>query len=85
METTVILNTEELKSTENGLSQTTTDLKTAQSLLDAALKTIEDLKPMCIDTGMSFADRKAKREEEIEALKQALCLLDPEKKESECQ
>ena len=34
---------------------------------------------------MSYAERVAKREAEIEALKSALCMIDPEKKEAECQ
>ena len=30
---------------------------------------LEELKPTCIDTGMSYAERVAKREEEIKALR----------------
>merc|ERR1719330_361394 len=60
------------------------DLGTAQSLLDGALKVLEGLKPTCIDTGMSYADRVAKREEEIAALKKALCILDTESVEADC-
>ena len=44
----------------------------------------EDLKPECVDTGMSAAEKKAKREEEIDALKSALCQLDGEGVEPEC-
>jgi uncharacterized protein YukE len=54
------------------------DLTTAQDLLDAALRTIEDLKPTCIDTGMSFDDRVEKRKQEIAALNEALEILSPE-------
>ena len=43
------------------------------------------LKPMCIDTGMSYKERVEKREEEIEALKGALCQLDAEGVEPSCQ
>jgi len=71
------LDEEDLKTTRNTLEQTMGDLQDAQSLLDAALKVLEDLKPTCIDTGMSYADRLAKREEEVAALKKALCILDP--------
>lgn len=60
-------------------------MKTASKLLDSALKNIEELKPTCIDTGMSYADRVAKREEEIAALKKALCMLDADKVEPDCQ
>jgi chromosome segregation ATPase len=84
-ETTVELSEQDLKSTESAIDMKTGDLTTAQGLLDDALKSVENLKPMCIDTGMSYADRVAKREEEIAALKTALCQLDPEGVESECQ
>lgn len=83
-EMTIELSSEELKSTKTAIEEKMKDLETAQELLDAALKTIEDLKPMCIDTDMSWEERKAKREEEIDALKKALCHLDPDKVEPEC-
>jgi hypothetical protein len=79
------LSEQELEQTKNALEQTTSDLTAAQEMLDSALKAIEDLKPMCIDNGMSYAERVAAREKEIEALKKALCLVDPDKVESECQ
>jgi len=60
------------------------DLKTNQGMMDAAVKTLEDLQQPCVDTGMSYEERKKKREDEMEALKTALCQLDPEKKEAEC-
>ena len=34
-----------------------------------------ELKPTCIDTGMSYEERVARREAEIDALKQALEVL----------
>merc|ERR1740117_1960420 len=34
------------------------------------------LKPMCVDGGETYAERVKKREQEIEALKQAMTLLD---------
>merc|ERR1719265_1927088 len=70
---------------EAGKSQAELDLKAHQKVLDDALKTLEDLKPACVDTGMSYADRVAKREEEIAALKKAMCELDADKVEAECQ
>jgi len=60
------------------------DLKNTQGMMDAAVKTLEDLQQPCVDTGMSYEERKKKREDEMEALKTALCQLDPEKKEAEC-
>jgi hypothetical protein len=61
------------------------DLQTAMDLLDSALKELEELKPTCIDTGMSYKERVAKREEEMKALETALCILDEEGVEPTCQ
>merc|ERR1719473_200629 len=60
------------------------DLRTNQGMMDAAVKTLEDLQQPCVDTGMSYEERKKKREDEIDALKTALCQLDPEGKEDMC-
>ena len=49
-----------------------------QDLLDKSLETLEKLRPACVDTGMSYEERVARREAEIEALKNALCVLDEE-------
>mmetsp|Transcript_90042 Transcript_90042/g.156014 ORF Transcript_90042/g.156014 Transcript_90042/m.156014 type:complete len:685 (-) Transcript_90042:30-2084(-) len=84
-ETKKELNAQDLNTTKVNIEESMTDLTTAQSLLDGALKTLEELKPTCMDSGMSYAERVAKREEEIAALKSALCILDPEKTEAECQ
>jgi len=78
------LDEEESKKTEKAIDEKTSDLETQQKLLDDALKAIEDLKPMCIDTGMSYEDRKTKREEEIAALKKAMCHIDPDGVEPDC-
>jgi len=83
-ETSVQLSKEELETTKNLFEQKTTELSNQQTLLDSALKELEDLKPMCIDTGMSFAERTAKRDEEIAALRKALCILDTNGVETEC-
>jgi hypothetical protein len=71
------LNEEDLEATKNKLVDKMKDLQSAQNLLDAALKTIEELKPACIDTGMSYEDRVAKRKQEIEALNDALDIFTP--------
>jgi len=65
------LDEQDLASTKSAKSQGMKDLKTATDLLDTALKNIEELKPTCIDTGMSYAERVQKREDEIKALKEA--------------
>lgn len=51
-------------------------LTSEQELLDKAIQELLELQPACIDTGMSYEQRMAKREQEQEALKQALCILD---------
>merc|ERR1719379_2807160 len=55
----------DLKNTKVALSEASTDLKDTQKLLDEALKELENLNPQCVDTGMSYAERVAAREEEI--------------------
>jgi len=69
------LDEQDLKSTKTSLETKMADLQTAQKLLDDALKELEGLKPACIDTGMSYKERVAKREEEMKALQKALCIL----------
>mmetsp|Transcript_35837 Transcript_35837/g.80966 ORF Transcript_35837/g.80966 Transcript_35837/m.80966 type:complete len:537 (+) Transcript_35837:574-2184(+) len=83
-ETKKKLDEEDLQSTKQNIKTSMDDLQANQNLLDAALKAIEDLKPTCIDTGMSYEDRVAKRELEIQKLKEALCILDPEGTEADC-
>lgn len=50
-------------------------LETAQKSLEQANKEYENLKEPCLDTGMSHEERKANREQEIDALKEALRIL----------
>jgi len=47
------------------------DLQSSQGCMDASVKTLEDLQPACVDTGMSAEERKEKREAEVKALKNA--------------
>merc|ERR1719387_678402 len=58
----------DLKETKIEIKEAMSDLEVSQKLLDDNLKAIEELKPECIDTGMSYEERVAKREEEIKAL-----------------
>lgn len=51
------------------------DLGSQTEKLQTALKELLELKPACVDTGMSYEDRVAAREDEIEALNKALCIL----------
>merc|ERR1719321_469612 len=57
----------DLKHTITRTAEAMADMEDAQKLLDDALKAIEELKPACIDTGMSYKERVAAREKEIEA------------------
>lgn len=79
------LDDEDLKSTKASIKMKMTEMKENMDLVDKALEAIEDLKPMCIDSGMSYKERKQKREEEMKALKKALCILDPEGVEEDCE
>merc|ERR1719157_135091 len=74
----------DLKETTQKIAENMANLELHQKMLDDALKELEDLKPACVDTGMSYADRVAKREEEIDALKKAMCELDGEGVEADC-
>merc|ERR1719265_2546594 len=47
------------------------DLEGTQKELDAALAYYEKLKPSCVDSGESYEERVARREEEIQSLKEA--------------
>eukprot|EP00928_Gymnodinium_smaydae_P038660 TRINITY_DN26618_c0_g1_i1.p1 TRINITY_DN26618_c0_g1~~TRINITY_DN26618_c0_g1_i1.p1 ORF type:complete len:705 (+),score=183.75 TRINITY_DN26618_c0_g1_i1:39-2153(+) len=78
------LDTEDLSTVNSNIETKKADLQSAMNLLDAALKEIEELKPACIDNVMSYADRVQKREEEMAALKKALCILDTDGVEDEC-
>ena len=84
-ETKTELDEQDLATTETTITEKMKDLQANQDLVDKALEELEELKPMCIDTGMSYEERVEKREEEIEALKGALCQLDPENVEPSCQ
>jgi len=51
-------------------------LKDAEKLLDSATEALEDLEVMCVKGEETWEERKQKREEEIEALKEALNILE---------
>jgi nucleoprotein TPR len=60
---------------QSDLQQTKNDLKAAQKELQAASDYWAKLKPDCVEEAMSYADKKAAREEEIESLQDALGIL----------
>jgi len=51
------------------------ELKSTQELLDKALTYYEKLKPTCVDSGITYAERVKRREEEIQSLQEALNIL----------
>lgn len=53
----------------------TESLKKKTDLLVSTIEELLELKKACIDTGMSYADRVSRREEEMAALRKALCIL----------
>jgi len=63
--------------TQGKLQSPKRDLRTTQAELDAANTYYEKLKPSCVDSGLSYEERVAKREEEIESLQEAFQILAP--------
>merc|ERR1719223_1439592 len=59
---------EKLEKADDNLSEQT-------KILQASIQELLDLKPVCEDTGMSYKERVARREDEIAALKKADCIL----------
>jgi len=68
----------DLVRTDRANNQAKKDLKATQAELDAALDYFDKLKPQCIDTGLSYEDRVAKRKAEIVSLQEALVVLSGE-------
>merc|ERR1719454_1424615 len=61
--------------TDQNISDANEELDSQSAILASQIKQLIELKAACINTGMSYADRVAMREEEIAALKKALCIL----------
>eukprot|EP00928_Gymnodinium_smaydae_P071209 TRINITY_DN54862_c0_g1_i1.p1 TRINITY_DN54862_c0_g1~~TRINITY_DN54862_c0_g1_i1.p1 ORF type:complete len:697 (-),score=252.94 TRINITY_DN54862_c0_g1_i1:72-2162(-) len=83
-ETKTTLDEEDLSTTRSRIETALEDLQSQMNLLDDALLRLEALKPTCIDLTMPYEERVAKRDEEIAALKRALCILDTENVEDDC-
>mmetsp|Transcript_47999 Transcript_47999/g.102806 ORF Transcript_47999/g.102806 Transcript_47999/m.102806 type:complete len:705 (+) Transcript_47999:55-2169(+) len=66
----------EKKSLEDGLVTLKDDAKTASDLHAVALEELQQLKSSCVDSSESYAERRQKRQEEIDGLKQALQILE---------
>lgn len=68
----------ELTETKSDLTEAKDSMMEKQGALDKSIAELIELQPACIDTGMSYQEKVAKREAEIESLKQALCILGTE-------
>jgi chromosome segregation ATPase len=66
----------DIKSLEVALKNSQEDLGMTTKELDAVMSYLEKLKPQCETKVMSYAEKKARREEEIAGLKEALSILD---------
>jgi len=66
---------DEKESTEADLVEYKGKLKDAEEMLKEAKEELEKLKPLCVDTGMDWKERRARQMQEIEALKEALAIL----------
>jgi len=61
---------------ESELTLAEDNLRTANKLHEDALETLEKLQSSCVDASESYAERRQRREQEIEALKQAMQILE---------
>jgi len=73
----VEMKTADRQQTDSNAVSSKNDLAAAQSQLDAAMKYYEQLKPSCVDAGLSYDERVAARNEEVQSLKEALKILTP--------
>jgi len=64
-----------LDETDNNFDDAQDELNAQTKILVTSIKELLELKKACVDTGMSYADRVAMREQEIASLKKALCIL----------
>merc|ERR1719473_276782 len=74
-ETDVKHKTTERQGTESKLQEAKKDLAGTYEELTAAMDYYEKLKPSCVDEAVSFEDKVARRNQEIESLKEALNIL----------
>jgi len=68
-------NEDEIKALEMSLLNYKEDQGSANKELDAVMEYLDSLKPQCESKVMSYAERKSRRESEIEGLKEALEIL----------
>ncbi|CAE7635379.1 unnamed protein product [Symbiodinium sp. CCMP2592] len=75
-ETTLKQKTTKKNTDAQELSTRESDLEGTQKELEAAKAYLEKLRPDCIDTGKSYAERKAQRDQELADLKEAVEMLE---------
>jgi len=77
----------ELTEVNSALAEDKSSMEEEQELLDKSLQSLTELQPACIGEKMTYQERVAMREQEIESLKTTLCVLDkqgPVQTEAEC-
>merc|ERR1719230_1767239 len=74
-ETDVKHKTSKRQETESALAEAKKDLAATHEELKAAMDYYDKLKPSCVDAGVSYEDRVARRNAEIESLQEALKIL----------
>jgi len=77
----------ELTEVNSALAEDKSSMEEAQELLDKSIQSLVELQPACIGEKMTYQERVAMREQEIESLKTTLCVLDkqgPVQTEAEC-
>merc|ERR1719453_1240457 len=67
---------QELAETNDTIGVDGESMETEQKLLDKSLQELIELQPACVPKVESYEERVAKREQEIQSLKKALCTLD---------
>jgi len=67
--------TKQKDATLANLEDANTNLDAQTEILQNTIQELIKLQAVCIDTGMTYADRVARREDEIAALNKALCIL----------
>eukprot|EP00397_Hematodinium_sp_SG-2012_P020236 GEMP01020838.1.p1 GENE.GEMP01020838.1~~GEMP01020838.1.p1 ORF type:complete len:694 (+),score=260.18 GEMP01020838.1:77-2158(+) len=67
-----------LATTNKKIDDDKESLVQSQDLVDRAVQELIELNEACVKTEMSYEERVRRREDEIQSLKQALCILDKE-------
>jgi outer membrane murein-binding lipoprotein Lpp len=69
------LKTADLDETKESLDNAKADLTSKTDSLVSTIKELLELQPACVDTGMTYEEREAARQAEIDALHKALCIF----------